>query len=107
MRVVAFSALIAGIGAIIALVLYQGVGDVAAAIAAVSWGLVFVILSRLVPIALDGYVWRFLFPRDTLLPVVLLLWARWIGEGVNTLMPAFQVGGALVRTRLLVFQRRR
>ncbi|SVE12810.1 uncharacterized protein METZ01_LOCUS465664, partial [marine metagenome] len=58
-RVAAFSALIAGIGAIIALVLYQGAGDVAAAIAAVGWGLVFVILSRLVPIALDGYVWRF------------------------------------------------
>ena len=104
MRVVAFSALIAGIGAIIALVLYQGVGDVAAAIAAVSWGLVFVILSRLVPIALDGYVWRFLFPRNTMRPIALLLWARWIGEGVNTLMPAFQVGGALVRTRLLVLR---
>lgn len=104
MRVVAFSALIAGIGAIIALVLYQGVGDVAAAIAAVGWGLVFVILSRLVPITLDGYVWRFLFPRDTMRPIALLLWARWIGEGVNTLMPAFQVGGALVRTRLLVFR---
>ena len=104
MRVVAFGVLIAGIGAIIALVLYQGVGDVAAAIAAVGWGLVFVILSRLVPIALDGYVWRFLFPTDTPRPVGLLLWARWIGEGVNTLMSAFQVGGALVRTRLLVMR---
>ena len=104
MRVVGFSALIAGIGAIIALVIYQGAGDVAAAIAAVGWGLVFVILSRLVPIALDGYVWRFLFPKDTPRPVPLLLWARWVGEGVNTLMPAFQVGGALVRTRLLVMR---
>ena len=104
MRVVGFSALIAGIGAIIALVIYQGAGDVAAAIAAVGWGLVFVIVSRLVPIALDGYVWRFLFPRDTPRPVPLLLWARWVGEGVNTLMPAFQVGGALVRTRLLVMR---
>ena len=64
MRVVGFSALIAGIGVIIALVLYQGAGDVAAAIAAVGWGLVLVIVSRLAPIALDGYVWRFLFPRD-------------------------------------------
>ena len=104
MRVVGISALIAGIGAIIALVIYQGAGDVGAAIAAVGWGLVFVIGSRLVPIALDGYVWRFLFPRETPRPVALLLWARWIGEGVNTLMPAFQVGGALVRTRLLVMR---
>lgn len=102
MRIVGFSALVIGIGLIVALVVYQGAGDVAAAIAAVGWGLVIVIVSRMVPIALDGYVWRFLFPRDIERPVALLLWARWIGEGVNTLMPAFQVGGALVRTRLLV-----
>ena len=101
-RVFGFSALIIGIGLIIALVVYQGVGDVAAAIAAVGWGLVLVIASRIVPIVLDGYVWRFLMPRDAERPVLLMLWARWIGEGVNTLMPAFQVGGALVRTRLLV-----
>jgi putative membrane protein len=30
------------------------------------------------------------------------MWARWIGEGVNTLMPSLQVGGALVKTRLMV-----
>lgn len=102
MRIIGFSALVVGIGLIVALVVYQGAGDVAAAIAAVGWGLVFVIVSRLVPIALDGYVWRFLFPRDTERPVALLLWARWIGEGVNTLLPALQVGGALVRTRLLI-----
>ncbi len=102
MRIVGFSALIIGIGLIIAMVVYEGAGDVAAAIAAVGWGLVFVIVSRIVPIAFDGYVWRFLFPRDIERPVALLLWARWIGEGVNTLMPALQVGGALVRTRLLV-----
>ncbi|MBT6829568.1 MAG: TIGR00374 family protein, partial [Rhodospirillaceae bacterium] len=102
MRIVGFSALIIGIGLIVAMVVYQGAGDVAAAIAAVGWGLVFVIVSRVVPIAFDGYVWRFLFPRDMERPVALLLWARWIGEGVNTLMPALQVGGALVRTRLLI-----
>jgi len=101
-RVLGFSTLIIGIGLSIALVVYQGAGDVAAAIAAVGWGLVLVIASRIVPIVLDGYVWRFLMPRDAERPVLLMLWARWIGEGVNTLMPAFQVGGALVRTRLLV-----
>ncbi|MBT7291913.1 MAG: TIGR00374 family protein, partial [Rhodospirillaceae bacterium] len=40
MRIVGFSALIIGIGLIVAMVVYQGAGDVAAAIAAVGWGLV-------------------------------------------------------------------
>ena len=36
--------------------------------------------------------------------VLTALWARWIGEAVNTLVPAFQVGGAVVRSRLMVMR---
>ena len=32
------------------------------------------------------------------------LWARWIGEAINTLVPAFQVGGAVVRSRLMIMR---
>ena len=56
-----YIALIVGIALVIALVCYQGAGDVAAAVAAASWGIVVVVLVRLVPIMLDGYVWRLLF----------------------------------------------
>ncbi len=97
-----YIALIVGIALVIGLVAYQGAGAVTAAIAATGWALVLVVLSRLVPIALDGYVWRLLFTEDHRPPVRTALWARWIGESVNTLVPAFQVGGALVRARLMV-----
>ena len=104
MKRAGYIALIVGIALIIALVSYQGAGDVASAIAAASWGLVVVILVRLVPIALDGYVWRLLFLEGHRPPVATALWARWIGEAINTLVPAFQVGGAVVRSRLMIMR---
>ena len=82
--------LIVGIALVIGLVCYQGAGDVAAAVAAVSWGIAVVVLVRLVPIMLDGYVWRLLFLEGHRPSVLTALWARWIGEAVNTLVPAFQ-----------------
>jgi len=96
--------LIVGIALVIGLVCYQGAGDVAGAIAAAGWGLAAVVLLRLAPIALDGYVWRLLFLAGRRPPVATALWARWIGEAINTLVPAFQVGGALVRSRLMVMR---
>ena len=104
MRRWSYIGLIVGIALVIGLVCYQGAGDVAAAVAAVSWGIVVVVLVRLVPIMLDGYVWRLLFLEGHRPPVLTALWARWIGEAVNTLVPAFQVGGAVVRSRLMVMR---
>ena len=104
MRRWGYIALIVGIALVIGLVCYQGAGDVAAAVAAVSWGIAVVILVRLVPIMLDGYVWRLLFLKEHRPPVLTALWARWIGEAINTLVPAFQVGGAVVRSRLMVMR---
>jgi putative membrane protein len=97
-----YIALIVGIALVVGLVSFQGAGDVVNAIGAAGWGLIAVILVRMVPIALDGYVWRFLFLEGSRPPVMRALWARWIGEAINTLIPAFQVGGALVRARLMV-----
>ena len=104
MRRWGYIALIVGIALVIGLVIYQGAGDVAAAVAAVSWGIAVVVLVRLVPILFDGYIWRLLFLEGHRPPVLTALWARWIGESINTLVPAFQVGGAVVRSRLMVMR---
>ncbi|MGD9538038.1 MAG: lysylphosphatidylglycerol synthase domain-containing protein [Alphaproteobacteria bacterium] len=104
MRILAPVAICLGLALAIGLIVYNGAGDVAGAIAAASWGIVLVVLVRLVPIMADGCLWRLLFPRAERPPVPLLLWTRWIGEAVNTLLPGLQVGGALVRTRLLVLR---
>jgi putative membrane protein len=93
-----------GLALAVGLIVYEGVGDVAGALAAASWGIVAVVLVRLVPILADGFLWRLLFPHGERPRLPLLLWTRWIGEAVNTLLPGLQVGGALVRTRLLVLR---
>ncbi len=104
LRILAPVAICLGLALAIVLIVYQGAGDVAGAIAAASWGIVVVVLVRLVPILVDGCLWRLLFPRGERPRLTLLLWTRWIGEAVNTLLPGLQVGGALVRTRLLVLR---
>ena len=53
----------------------------------------------------DGVLKRFdswwsLFPRSERLSLWELLWMRWIGESVSTLVPSASVGGDVVRARL-------
>lgn len=102
MKIWASLAILLGLTAAIVLIVMQGAGEVGSAIAAAGWGIAVVIVVRLVPILADGCFWGLLFPRGERPRLTLLLWTRWVGEAVNTLLPGLQVGGALVRTRLLV-----
>ncbi len=104
MKLLGYIALILGIGAIVALVIYQGAGDVADALATVGWGLILVVVIRIIPIVIDGAAWRILFDHSHRPRMADVQWARWIGESVNTLLPALQIGSALVRTRLMLMR---
>ncbi len=92
-----------GLGAAIGLVAHQGVGTVAAAFAAAGWGVALVVCWRLVPMVADTVAWACLFERPHRPSFLRLLWARWIGDAVNKLLPALQIGGEVVKTRLLMF----
>jgi len=104
LRIWASLAILLGLTAAIVLIIVHGASEVGAAIAAAGWGIAAVVAARLVPILADGCFWRLLFPPGERPRLSLLLWTRWIGEAVNTLLPGLQVGGALVRTRLLVLK---
>ena len=74
--------------------------DVLLAVAAAGWGVLYISAYRFVSIATDAAGWRELFPGRK--PQAwLLVVLRWIGEAVNTLIPVAQVGGGVVRARLL------
>ena len=103
-KLLGYIALIMGISVIIVLVVYQGAGDVANALATVGWGLVLIVIVRILPIIIDGAAWRLLFATDYRPRMLGIQWARWIGEAVNTLLPALQIGSALVRTRLMMLR---
>jgi putative membrane protein len=71
-------------------------------LAASLWPLLVVALARAVTLALYTLGWRALLPGAADLGFAPLLRFRWIGEAVNGLLPALQVGGDLARARLTV-----
>lgn len=96
---------LAGLGLATGLIAYYGFDDVAASVAAAGWGLLAVTLFHFLPLAVDTVGWQRIFERAYCPPFATLLWARWIGESVNTLLPVAQIGGEFVKGRLLILQR--
>ena len=90
-----------GISLLIAILLYFGIGDIFKALEAAGFGLILVAASHIAPLFLDSIAWQLLFigPKVPRLP--LLIKARWIGESINSLLPAAQIGGDLIRARML------
>jgi len=83
------------------LLIRQGVSQVAMAFAAAGWAIAAVVIYHFaVPVFLDAAAWWVLFPKSDRLPLRKLLWMRWIGESVSTLVPSAAVGGDIVRARL-------
>jgi putative membrane protein len=83
------------------LLIRQGASQVGIAFAAAGWAIAAVVgFHFAVPVFLDATAWWVLFPKSDRLPLRKLLWMRWIGESVSTLVPSAAVGGDIVRARL-------
>jgi len=83
------------------LLIRQGASQVGMAFATARWALAAVVIYHfVVPVVLDATAWWVLFPKSDRLPLRKLLWMRWIGESVSTLVPSAAVGGDIVRARL-------
>jgi putative membrane protein len=92
---------IAGAALFIAIVIRQDLSKVGEAFAVAGWAIVGVVAYHfVVPVFLDAVAWWVLFPRSDRVPLRKLLWMRWIGESVSTLVPSAAVGGDVVRARL-------
>jgi len=80
----------------------EGLSAVLSTLALAGWGLLLIAAFHLLPLILDAVAIRVLFAhsgtptslRDTVL-------TRWVGESVNSLMPAGQLGGPLLMARHL------
>lgn len=104
-RSVAPTALLAlALGAAAAIFLYA-TSDVsrilAALVAAGGWGIAAVVLAHIPSTAAATAGWGAVLPAGSP-PLGRLLIFRWIKEAVNALLPVGQVGGDVVRTRLLI-----
>jgi putative membrane protein len=98
---VVYPGFVAGLALFTALLVRHGVGEVGAAVVLAGSGLVWVALFHLLPMFADALGWRCLLPAPTRPPFRTILLGRWLGESVNTLLPAMQVGGNLVKARFL------
>src|SRR6266513_3594697 len=92
---------LAGAALFTILLIRQGAPQVGAAFASAGWAISAVVIYHFaVPVVLDAAAWWVLFPKSDRLPLRRLLWMRWIGESVSTLVPSAAVGGDMVRARL-------
>jgi len=91
----------AGAALFTGLLIRQGASQVGAAVATAGWAIVAVVAYHfVVTVFLDAVAWWVLIPKSDRLPLRKLVWMRWVGESVSTLVPSAAVGGDIVRARL-------
>jgi len=100
-RKLAWWGLTLGVLLTVALVAWQGIGEVTAALAGVGSGIVTILLLHLVQLVADGAGWRAVLAGEQRPGLRLFVWGRWLAESVNDLLPVMQVGGNVVRARAL------
>jgi putative membrane protein len=91
---------LAGVGLFIVLILREGAGQVASAIAHVGWGLLGLTLYHLVQTLSDSAGWLVLIPKENKVPLIRSFFLHWMGESVNNLLPTARVGGDIVVARI-------
>src|SRR2546421_4536359 len=92
-----------GFGGIVlftALLIREGAAKVLHAFVTPEWVIAGIVAYHSIPIFLDAAAWWVLFPAPDRPPLRQLVWMRWIGESISTLVPSAAVGGDIVRARL-------
>jgi glycosyltransferase 2 family protein len=90
-----------GVGGFVALLLYNGFGEILGGVAAIGWGLALIVAIRLGALSIAGLAWGAALGRAVQRPAALLIGLRIIREAINCLLPAAQIGGDLIGGRLL------
>jgi glycosyltransferase 2 family protein len=96
---------IAGLALATGLFIWQGVGPVLAAFAAAGIGILWASLFHFVSMVLNARAWQLLLParpRRRRGSLAFYLWAVWLREAVNGLLPVARIGGEVVSARLLI-----
>ncbi|HEX2243710.1 MAG TPA: flippase-like domain-containing protein [Gammaproteobacteria bacterium] len=101
LRFAVYLAWTAGLALFACVIVYQGFGDIMTVLASAGWGLAIVTGFHLAPLVVDALGWRELLTASQRRSITQLAWIRWIGESANSLLPVAQVGGELLRVRLL------
>ena len=90
-----------GVALAVALVAWQGAGTVTNLLASTSWKLLLVAGFAVPQLLLASTSWRLLFPAGGAPRFGLVFLAMWIGVSINLMLPVANLGGDVVRARLL------
>ncbi|QBY53155.1 flippase-like domain-containing protein [Cupriavidus oxalaticus] len=91
-----------GAALFVALIAFTGFGSVASTLMSAGWLSLLVVMFHLLPLALDAGAIFVLFDRHASHRAMRdALFARWVGESVNSLLPAGQLGGPVLMVRHL------
>jgi putative membrane protein len=103
-RRLGYAGLALGLALFTGLLVYRGIGEVVAALTVAGVGVFGVALFHVIPMLADALGWRRLLAGPGQPGIGTMLWARWIGESVNGLLPVLQVGGNVAKARLVAQQ---
>src|SRR5436309_13390827 len=93
-----------GIAVVIGLVIWSGIDSIAHAVASVGWGILAVVVVRVVTVSVAGAGWQLLFPPHNNPGLAASVLIRFIREATNALLPLLQVGGDLLGAGLIMFR---
>ena len=90
-----------GVAIVVWLVAHADVAALFGVFPRIGWGFAAIIAARGVTMVVDCAAWHCLLPRAERPSFAALLPLRWIGEAINTTLPVAQIGGEVMRARLL------
>lgn len=104
MKRAAVLAWLLGLFLLIALAIYQGLGELWNSFSQVGWGILVVCLPFPAELLCSTVSWRLLLPKVQRLSLPTLLWPHWIADAVDNLLPSAQIGGDIVRARIIAWK---
>src|SRR5690242_16515897 len=90
-----------GIAVVVWLVLESDPAALFGVFPRIGWGFIAIIAARAATVVIDCGAWQCLLPRRNRPSFATMLPLRWISESINTTLPVAQIGGEVVRARLL------
>jgi putative membrane protein len=90
--------------AAVALVAHEGFAPVLDSLLAAGWGVLWIALFHLIPLAFMAQGWRSLLVTRWDGSIGVFFRARWTRDAVNDLLPVAQVGGQVVGARMLALE---
>ena len=102
MKIASYIGLVIGLVIMTALVVSEGVMDIADLLTSTGWVLLLVPAIWFPTVLMNARCWQLLFRADRAPTFFQAFYAQWMGRAVNTLLPVASIGGEVVKARVLV-----